>query len=254
LRAIAAEICNTLTDDAGQPAPGRDAMFLGHFAVGLAAKRAAPRTSLGWLVAACQLLDLLWPVFLLAGLEQVRIDPGNTPVTPLSFDRYPISHSLLMACVWGAALAALYFWRTRRGRAAVVIALVVVSHWVLDWITHRPDLPLAPWSPVTVGLGLWYSRVGTAILESLMYIGGLWLYASMTRPRDRVGRWGFAAFAGLLAIIYAANLSGPPPPGVEAVAVSALALWLLPPWAAWFDRHRRVEPEDPGPAAPAREV
>ena len=83
-------------------------MFIGHFAVALAAKRAAPRASLGWLVVACQLPDLIWPVLLLAGIERARIEPGNTAFTPLAFDHYPWSHSLLLVVIWGAALAALY--------------------------------------------------------------------------------------------------------------------------------------------------
>lgn len=233
-------------------------MFIGHFAVGLAAKRAAPRASLGWLIAACQLMDLLWPVLLLAGLEHVRIDPGNTRMTPLAFDSYPISHSLVMACGWGIVLAAIYYWRagreTRsRGRAALVIALVVVSHWVLDWITHRPDMPLAPWASPKVGLGLWYSWAGTVVVESAMFVTGVWLYASTTRPRDRIGRWSFWTFVGLLAVFYAANLSGSPPPNVGAIATAGLLLWLFPVWAAWFDRHRVVlTKEDDVPAPPAR--
>ena len=79
-------------------------MFLGHFAVGFASKRLAPRVSLGVLMADLTLLDLLWPVFLAAGWEQVRIDPGNAAVTPLDFVSYPMSHSLLTACGWGVLL------------------------------------------------------------------------------------------------------------------------------------------------------
>lgn len=215
-------------------------MFIGHYAVGLALKRAAPRTSLGWLIAAPQLLDLIWPVFLLAGWEHVRIEPGNTAVTPLAFDSYPFSHSLVMAGVWAAVLAGIYFWRSRLGRAAWWIAAAVVSHWVLDWITHRPDMPLAPWATVKVGLGLWYSVAATVIVESALYAVGVWMYVSATRPRDRVGRWSFLGFVGLLALIYGVNLAGPPPPDVKAIAVAGLALWLFPAWAAWFDNHREA--------------
>lgn len=213
-------------------------MFIGHYAVGLVLKRAAPRTSLGWLIAAPQLADMLWPILRLAGVEQVRVDPGNTAVTPLTFDSYPVSHSLVTLCAWGVLLGLICFWRTKLGRGAVWLGIAVVSHWVLDWITHRPDMPLAPWSPVKVGLGLWSSRPATAIVESLLFAAGVWLYVKSTRPRDRLGRWSFLGFIALLGVIDAANLLGPPPPDIRAVAFVGLALWLFPFWTAWFDRHR----------------
>src|SRR5437773_2899821 len=107
-------------------------MFIGHFAVAYAAKRVAPRVSLGWLFVACQLADLLWPVLLLQGVEVVKIAPGDTAFTPLRFEYYPWSHSLFMDMVWGAALGGLYFSIRRRRGDALVLAALVVSHWVLD--------------------------------------------------------------------------------------------------------------------------
>ncbi len=213
-------------------------MFIGHFAVGLALKRVAPRTSLGMLIAAPQLPDLLWPIFLLLGWEQVRIDPGNTAFTPLAFDRYPISHSLLMAAVWGGVLAAVVFWRAGRSRAAAAwIAAAVVSHWVLDWITHRPDMPIAPGLPLKVGLGLWNHVAATVMIEGVMFAAGVALYLNARRATSRRGAWGFWLFVALLAAIYAGNLFGPPPPDARAVAFVTLGLWLFPFWAAWLDRH-----------------
>src|SRR5215813_8438016 len=126
--------------------PRGDVMFIGHFALGLAAKRATPRVSLAVLFAAAQLADVLWPIFVAVGLEQVRIDPGNTLVTPLDFVSYPWSHSLAMLLVWGAAFGWLVAVGARR-EAFVVIAALVVSHWVLDYVTHRPDMPLYPGGP-----------------------------------------------------------------------------------------------------------
>ncbi len=216
-------------------------MFIGHFAVGLALKRAAPRTSLGILVAAPQLLDLLWPFFLLLGWEHVRIDPGNTAFTPLAFDSYPFSHSLLMAIVWATLFAAL----TRRGnprRVALWIAAGVVSHWVLDWITHRPDLALVPFFRPKVGLGLWDSVAGTVLVEAAMFGAAAWIYATGTRARDRVGRWAFAAWLGLLIVIYVGNIFSPPPPDIRSLSLVALLLWLFPIWAWWFDAHRSGRP------------
>src|SRR5207302_312409 len=187
-------------------------MFLGHFAVGFALKRAAPRTSLGVLIAAPQLLDLLWPVFLLLGWERVRIDPGNTAFTPLAFDSYPLSHSLVMATIWGALFAAAYFVRTRLRTASIWIAIAVISHWILDWITHRPDLPLAPWRGVKVGLGLWNSVPATIVIESAMFVAGVWIYARATQARDRMGRVNLWIYVIALAAIYVSNMFAPPPP------------------------------------------
>jgi membrane-bound metal-dependent hydrolase YbcI (DUF457 family) len=192
-------------------------------------------------MAAPNLLDLLWPIFLLLGWEQVRIEPGNTAFTPLDFVSYPISHSLLTACGWGALFALLYWARTRYTRGAVVIGLSVVSHWVLDFVTHRPDMPLYPGGP-KFGLGLWNSVPATVCIEVGMYVVGAWLYLSSTRARDRTGSyalWVFLAF-GLLA--YIGNILGPPPPNTRAIACVTLTLWLVPVWAWWIDRHREVKP------------
>src|SRR5262245_22799363 len=213
-------------------------MFLGHFAVGFASKRLAPRTSLGSLLAAACFPDLLWPLLLLAGLEQVRIDPGNTAFTPLDFISYPVSHSLLLVCVWAVLLGALYQAATHYRRGAIVLAAGVASHWVLDASTHRPDLPLVPWGGPRLGLGLWNSIPATLALESAMFLVALGLYQRGTRARDAIGKWGYASFVAVLGAIYVANLAGPPPPSVTALAWVALGLGLFLPWAAWFDRHR----------------
>lgn len=213
-------------------------MFIGHFAVGLAAKRAAPDTSLGWLIAAPIALDLLWPLFLLAGWEQVRIDPGNTAFTPLDFISYPWSHSLLMSAVWGVVLALLYWLLTRRRAGAIVIGLLVVSHWVLDALTHRPDLPLYPGSATLVGLGLWNHFAATIVVESAMFVAAVWMYVKTTKPRDRIGRYAFWAFITFLALIDVGNISGSPPPNAQAIATVTLAMWIFPLWAWWFDSHR----------------
>jgi hypothetical protein len=216
-------------------------MFIGHFGVALAMKRAAPQTSLGVLTLAAQWVDLLWPVFLLLGLERVRIDPGNTAVTPLAFDSYPYTHSLVMGFIWGGALAFVYVIGSRdraRGRAAVWIAAAVISHWVLDWITHRPDLPITIGGAEKVGLGLWNSVPGTIAVEGTIFAAGALIYMTATRPRDRSGRVNAWIYLLVLAAIYAANLSGPPPPSPRAIALAGLGLWLFPLWTAWIDRHR----------------
>lgn len=213
-------------------------MFIGHFGAGLTAKRFTPYTSLGTLVVAVQLLDLLWPTFLMLGIERVRIDPGNTRVTPLAFDYYPWTHSLAMAVVWAGLAGAAYAMLRRHSRGAWIVAAAVLSHWVLDFVTHRPDLPLWPPEGPRVGLGLWNSLAGTVAAETLLFGTGVWLYATHTEATDRLGRYALVAFAVTLPLIYVANLTGPLPPTTGAIAIAAQAQWLLVLWAMWIDRHR----------------
>jgi len=208
-------------------------MFVGHFALGFAAKRAAPRTSLATLFAAAQLADLAWPVLLAAGLEQVRIEPGNTPFTPLDFVSYPYSHSLLTLVLAGVLFAAVYRAATgRNGRMMALLAGLVVSHWALDWVTHRPDLPLYPGGP-RVGLGLWNHVGWTIAIELIMFAAGLWVYARATRPCDGIGRWAF------LALWYASSIVSPPPPTVaNLIAVAMIGSVVIVVLAWWSDSHR----------------
>lgn len=221
-------------------------MFIGHYAVALAAKRTVPRTSLGTLFLAAQLADMLWPVFLLAGWERVRIVPNPNPFLSLAFDAYPISHSLLALVGWGALLALAYRMGTGYGRGAVVVALAVTSHWVLDFATHRPDMPLYPGGPL-VGLGLWSSAAGTIAVEGSMFLAALWLYARGTRARDRVGRYGFWGLMALLVLSYLSSLFAGPPPSVRAIAIGGIVFgWLFVLWAGWADGHREATPAAEG--------
>lgn len=217
-------------------------MFLGHYAAALAAKRLAPRTSLGTLVLAAQLIDLVWPALVLLGVERVRVAPGITAFTPLDFEHYPWTHSALAVAVWSGLAAGLYRWRTGYGRGAAVVAGAVASHWLLDVLSHRPDLPLAPGGGPKVGLGLWHSVPATLAVELGLFLGGLALYLATTRARDRTGRLALAALAGFLLLVYAGNVLGPPPPGPREIGMVSLLLWLLVPWAAWIDRHREPHP------------
>ena len=213
-------------------------MFIGHFALGFAAKRATPRTSLAILFAAAQFADLLWPVLIAIGIEQVRIDAGNTAFTPLDFVSYPWSHSLLMLAGWGIVFALVAVVVSGFSRTGVILALLVVSHWVLDWITHRPDLPLYPGGP-TFGLGLWNSVPATLTVELVLFGICVWLYTSGTRARDGIGRWGFASFVAFVIVAYFANVFGPPPPSVTALWIFAIAgAAVLLVWSWWIDSHR----------------
>jgi hypothetical protein len=215
-------------------------MVIGHYAVAMAAKRVAPRTSLGTLIAAAILLDLIWPVLVLLGIEIVAVTPGVTPVTPLTFVSYPYSHSLLMSIVWGLIFAGGYFVARRYVVGAITLGVLVVSHWLLDAVMHVPDLPLTPWGSTRIGLGLWNSLAISLGVELGLFAFGVLLYAgTRTRP-DPTGIWGVALMIALMLLIYVAAVFGPPPPSASAVAWTDLGQWLVVVLAAWVDRHRRA--------------
>ena len=177
---------------------------------------------------------------LLMGLEHVRIAPGITAFTPLDFYDYPITHSLVGGVVWAGLFAGLWLVRGRRGseaagakRTSSLLAACVLSHWLLDAISHRPDVPVLPYGPY-VGLGLWNSVPATLAVELTLFAAGLTLYVRSGGPGGRrVSFWLLIAF---LLVAYFAAAFGPPPPDVRTLAWSALAAWLLVPWARWADR------------------
>ncbi len=223
-------------------------MFIGHFGIGFGAKKAAPKVSLGTLFLAAQFLDLLWPTFLLLGWEQVEIEPGNTTMTPLHFIHYPWSHSLLMTIGWGLIFALVYYLIRRYRRGALITGLAVVSHWILDLFVHAPDLPLYPGSDFRMGWSLWDNAPVAIVIESLIFIAGVWLYVRSTRSKDRIGSIAFWLLVAFLAAIYLSNIFGPPPPDVNAIAWAGQLQWLFIIWAYWVDRHRearqnRIKPE-----------
>ncbi|HUK20461.1 MAG TPA: hypothetical protein VLV45_02750 [Gemmatimonadales bacterium] len=225
-------------------------MFIGHYALGLAAKRLAPRTSLGTLIAAPTFADLIWPVFLLLGWERVSVAGGTNPFLTLAFDSYPISHSLVTLAGWGLLVGALYKMKTGYAQGALVVGLLVFSHWVLDWIVHIPDLPLYPGGP-KVGLGLWRFAPATVVIELLMFVGGIGLYMTATRARDRIGRYGVWALLVLLALSYVGSLFSPPPGNIKALAIGGIIFgWLFVALAWWADRHR--DTTLPGEASPSK--
>jgi hypothetical protein len=217
-------------------------VFVGHTAIALAAKNRAPAISLGWLVAAAFALDLLWPIFLLVGIERVSIVPGATAFNPLVFDSYPWSHSLLMACVWGVCAAGIARWRGVATSVALLIAALVISHWILDYVSHAPDLPLWPGPSPRVGLGLWDSITASLLVEGALFLSGIMIYVRTTRARDRIGSLGFWAFILVSTLIWASGPWSPPPPSAQALAWFALGGYWLVLWAGWVDRHRELRP------------
>jgi hypothetical protein len=207
-------------------------MFIGHAALALAARPLAPRAHLGVALAATYWLDLVWPILVLTGIERVEVAPGATAFTPLDFVHYPWTHSLLAALAW--ALLFGFACAKLGGRAALVMGLLVFSHWGLDALSHRPDLPLWPGSGTLIGLGLWNSVAGTLAVESALFAAGIASYAR-SGARTGLAFWALIAF---FVIAYLGAAFGPPPPGAAAVAASALALWLLPLWGWWSARAR----------------
>jgi len=214
-------------------------VFIGHFAVAFASKKVAPKVSLGTLVIAAAFLDVVWPVLVLLGVERFRIVPGFTAINPFDFVYYPWSHSLLMTAVW-ALLFALVYFAVRGDRAgAVWLGIVVASHWVLDFVSHRPDMPLYPGGEMRFGLSLWQSVPATFAVEGLMFAAGIALYVQSTKARDRTGTIAWWGFVALLLVLYIPGPWSPPPPGENAVAILGIvALTIFGPWAYWIDRHR----------------
>ena len=212
-------------------------MFIGHAAVALAAKPLAPRLPLAAALAAAWWIDLVWPVFLLLGIERVLIVPGITAFTPLNFIHYPWTHSLVAAAAW-SVLFALPFLKLGK-REALVVGLLVLSHWFLDAIVHRPDLPLWPGASPLIGLSLWNSIPGTVLLEGALFLAGLVIYQRATRPLDRTGIIAFGGLVALLLVSYVGTAFGPPPPSVHAIAYAGiLGFGLTIALAWWAERHR----------------
>ncbi|MBT4703403.1 MAG: hypothetical protein HOB79_20200 [Rhodospirillaceae bacterium] len=213
-------------------------MFIGHFGVGFGAKYFAPKVSLGVLLAGAQFIDLLWPTLLQLGVERVQITPGATTVTPLVFEHYPVSHSLLAVAGWALAMGLGYFGLKRSFRGALVLGILVLSHWGLDAVVHQPDLLLLPGGDIMVGLNAWSSLPLTLGIELTIFSVGVWMYIRVTKANDAIGRWAFWGLVLFLLIIYAGNLFGSPPPSIEALAWVGQLQWLLVLWGFWIDKHR----------------
>lgn len=219
-------------------------MFIGHIAVGLASKRAAPRASLGPLMLAALFIDLLAGLFELVGWEHFTVLTGQSSTfLNLSFDYYPLSHSLLATTIWATVLAVFYRWMTGYRRGSAVVWTVVMSHWLLDAVTHRPDLALYPGSEVWVGLGLWAHPVWTVIFESALFALGIWIYARSTESLDGIGRWGLWSMVVFLSALYTLAVFESPSPQTSTVDIILASMIIgcgTVGWCWWFDGHRRA--------------
>lgn len=220
-------------------------MFIGHYGVALGLKRADKTISLGVLFLAVQAVDILWTVLVLLGIEKVEISPGVTAANPLDFAYYPFTHSLLMSAVWAGAAYLLFRilpakagWQ--KSKLALILGFAVLSHFLLDLVVHRPDLPLAfsTGSP-KLGFGLWNYPAAAYLLESAIFLAGVWIYLKSTSPVGKVGKYGMLVFALLLLVANLLNLFGPPPPNVQMVAASGFVMYFVLAGAAfWLDKKR----------------
>ncbi len=213
-------------------------MFIAHFGVGLGAKAAAPKVSLGTLFLAAQFIDLIWPTLLLLGIERVNIITDASRQPPLDFVHYPWSHSLLTVIGWALLFATAYFIARRSRIGAAVLGLAVVSHWLLDLVVHYPDLPLYPGSSPLLGFSVWSSPFIALMLELVIFAAGIWLYLRSTKASDATGKWALWSLVATLLLIQIGNVFGAPPPNTSAIAWVGQAQWLLVAWGYWVDRHR----------------
>jgi hypothetical protein len=199
-------------------------MFVGHYAVALAAKRFSPRTSMGVLFIAVQLLDVIWAPLVLLGVEHARVVPGLLPASALDLYDMPWTHGLVAAIAWS--------WFAFRFSKNAVLGACIFSHWVLDFVAHRPDLPLFR-GGTRVGLGLWRFREATFLVEAALLIGGFLIYQRSTRPRTPAGEYAMKAYVGLLILLEAYNLYGPVPANIQQVAISAEVAYVVLAAIAW---------------------
>lgn len=210
-------------------------MFIGHFALALGSKRIQNPPSLAIMFIAVQFLDLLWPLFVLLGIESFQIEEGNTKLTPLDFSHYPYSHSLLTTFLWGFLFGLVYFLATKNRRNALLLGGLVFSHWILDFLVHRPDLPLSPFGNTKAGLGLWNYPALEITLETALFIIGSYFYLKARQPERKIVFW---SLTGFLLLIYIANSAGPPPPSEAAVTWSANLMWIFVIWAWWAEKKK----------------
>jgi membrane-bound metal-dependent hydrolase YbcI (DUF457 family) len=215
-------------------------MFIGHFGVGFGAKKIDTKPSLGTFFLAAQFADLLWPFLLILGIEKVEIKPGISAMNPLDFVHYPFTHSLLFIIIWGVLFGAVYFFFKKNIKSAILLGVLVVSHWVLDLIVHIPDLPLFPGSAVKVGFGLWNSIAATVIVEGLIFIVGIYFYLRSTKAKNKKGVFALWSLVVFLILIYVMNIIGPPPPSAQAIGYVGLSQWLIIAWGYWIDRNREI--------------
>ena len=223
-------------------------MLAGHFAVGLVAKRIEPKISLGTAILAAMLADLLVFMFMITGIEHFGVQP-EVGLNRLVGADIAYSHSLLMDAIWAALFAAVYYWRRRYPRGACVLFLAVLSHWLLDLVSHRPDMPLAPGVHKVFGLGLWNSMPAALFVEGGFWLLAIILYARATHPEKRAGVYAFWSVIALLTLVWHDNIAA----GMDSNPIKAgigglIFVLLVVTWAYWIDRLRPAQATAAKPA------
>jgi hypothetical protein len=224
-------------------------MFVGHLALGLVAKRTEPKISLGAWMLAVLLADLLCFAFLIAGIEHFDVEPevARNRFVALNFVRnifFAYSHSLLTNAIWAALFAAAYFLWRRYARGAWLLFAGVLSHWPLDFVSHNPDMPLAPGTSAVYGLGLWNSIPATLIIEGGFWVLAITLYVRATRPKKRAGIYAFWPVIALFTLLWYGNIKrGIDPNPVRAGLNGLIFCSLLVAWAYWMNRLRPAQEE-----------
>jgi len=213
-------------------------MFIGHFGVGFAGKKVIPKTSLGTLFLAAQFVDLLWPFLLLLGVEKIELNPNGNSFTNINFTHYPVSHSLFAVVIWSLVFGIIYYLIRKNLKASIWLGVLVLSHWVLDFISHTPDLQIVPWSSTVVGLGLWNSVPLSIIVEVLIFLIGIYLYAITTKSKNKTGIYALWSLVIFLLLMYFLSLVSPPPTSVGPIGYVGLAQWLIIAWGYWIGKNR----------------
>ena len=213
-------------------------MFVGHLAAGFAAKRIEPKLSLGTLLLAVMLADLIVFPLLIAGVEHFGIQP-EVRVNRTVGQGISYSHSLLMDAIWAALFATVFFLRRRYPRGAWILFAAVLSHWVLDVVSHRPDMPLAPGAPWVFGLGLWNSLPATLLVEGGVWLLAIILYVRTTHAKSSAGIYAFWIGIALLTLAWYGNITAGMDPNPVRAGISGLIFFsLMIPWAYWMNRLR----------------
>jgi uncharacterized membrane protein len=217
-------------------------MLVGHCAIAFAGKRAEPALSLGTLMAAAILSDLLGFVLILAGVEHWTFKPRFAGINAVDLDRIAWSHGLLPNVLWAAAFAGGYYLLRRRVTGSWILFAAVMSHWVLDFISHRADMPLTPGLSTRFGLGLWTSVPATLAVEGLLWLIALAVYVRATRSTGRAGVVGFWLMIVFVTLSWVNNITAAPPAGsLTIAAITSLTFFtLLVAWAYWMNRARKT--------------
>ncbi len=224
-------------------------MFIGHYSISLLVKTAEKRLPLWLLFVSVQLVDILWGIFILLGIEHYRISPGITASLPFDLYYMPYTHSLVATVGWAVLVFVGYRWLAGTGegnRPAFFLALASLSHWFLDFIVHRPDLPLYD-DALKVGLGLWNYPMTALSLESGLFAGALWFFLRFDRGASRRARIGMVLFGLVIFAIHCVLLWGPLPMSTKAGAVNLFVIYLaLAAIAFWLERKKAGAVTNPG--------